>query len=154
MAALIGRRFSDIPREIGFSLDAKDSDVWIGQSRAINYRDIVDFTGVPVDTIFQIMSAKESKNYNYKALEYTYGEQLPEDEGGSDPDVDLIIFGSNQRNINLRTVFDSLFPAPDASTKAKFVVQKSVLIKDTIILLILQASSLNQCLEFQLLIQA
>jgi len=134
LAALKGRRFSDIPREINFSLDAKDSDVWIGQSRDINHRDILDFTGIPVDTTFQITSARETDNYDYVGLEFTYGDELPEDEGGADPDVDLVIFGSDLRNVNLRTVYDTLFPAPDASTKAKFVIDVGVVIGSASIL--------------------
>jgi len=126
LAALIGRRFSDIPRQIGFSLDAKDSDVWLGQIKSINYRDIVDATGIPIDTMFEITSARDAENYNYQALEFVYGDSLPEDEGGGDPDVDLIIISIDAQNINLRTIFDGLFPAPDASTQAKFVVENGV----------------------------
>jgi len=131
LGALIGRRFSDIPREVSFSLDAKDSDVWAGQSRAINHRDIPDFTGAPIDTVFQITSVRERENFDYRALEFTYGDELPEDEGGGDPTVDLVIFGSDQTDVNLRTVFDSLFPAPDASTKAKFIIEGGVKLGST-----------------------
>lgn len=131
LAALYGRRFSDIPREISFQLDAKDSDIWIGQSRDVNHRDILSPEGIPVDTTFQIISVKESGNYHYTALEFTYGKELPEDEGGGDPDVDLVILGSNQKNINLRTIYNSLFPAPDASTKAKFIIENGIVIGST-----------------------
>jgi hypothetical protein len=128
LAALIGRRFSDIPREINFELDAKDSSTWIGQSRAINHRDITDFSGSPVDTVFQITSVSERDVYKYSALEFTYGDSLPEDEGGGDPDVDLVILGSSDRDINLRTIYDGLFTAPDATTQVKFVIQNGVII--------------------------
>lgn len=128
LAALKGRRFSNISREVSFSLDSKDSDLWIGQSRDINHRDIVDFTGEPVDTTFQIISVRESDNYDYTGLEFTYGDSLPEDEGGGDPTVDLVILNTDQDNITLRTIFDTLFPAPDASTKAKFVVENGTVI--------------------------
>jgi len=125
-AALIGRRFSNIPRQTPFSLDAKDSDVWLGQIKSLNHRDMVDFTGIPVDTMFEITSARESENYDYVGLEFVYGGSLPEDEGGGDPDVDLVIISIDEQNINLRTKFNGLFPAPDASTKAKFVVENGV----------------------------
>ncbi|HIA54055.1 MAG TPA: hypothetical protein EYN91_18540 [Candidatus Melainabacteria bacterium] len=131
LGALIGRRFSDIPREISFSLDAKDSDVWAGQSRAINHRDITDFSGSPLDTVFQITSVKESGTFKYQALEFTYGEALPEDEGGGDPDIDLVILGADQQDINLRTVYNSLFPAPDASTQVKFIIEGGVKVGST-----------------------
>ncbi len=132
-AALIGRRFANIPREIQFSLDAKDSDVWAGQSRDINHRDIVDFSGTPIDTTFQIISVKEAKNYEYTGLEYVYGDELPEDEGGGDPDVDLVVFGSSITDTNLRTVYDSLFPAPDATTQVKFIVESGVIIGGSVL---------------------
>lgn len=128
LAALIGRTFSEIPRQISFSLDAKDGDVWVGQSRNIYHRDIVDFTGVPKNTTFKILSSKESDNYSYIGIEYVYGPALDDDEGGGDPDVDLVILGSDQNNINFRTIYNSLFPAPDASTKAKFIVESGVVI--------------------------
>ena len=131
LGALIGRRFSDIPREISFSLDAKDSDVWAGQSHAINHRDITDFSGSPLDTVFQITSVKESGTFKYQALEFTYGEALPEDEGGGDPDIDLVILGSDQKDINLRTVYNGLFPAPDASTQVKFIIEGGVKVGST-----------------------
>lgn len=131
LAALIGRRFADTPREISFSLEAKDSDVWIGQSKDINHRDMVDQSGLKIDTTFQLTSVKESDNYSYTGLEFTYGGELPEDEGGGDPDVDLIIIGSSIKDINLRTIFDGLFPAPDATTQANFIIQNGVVIGST-----------------------
>jgi hypothetical protein len=122
----MGRRFSDVPREIGFSLEVKDSNVWVGQTVTVNHRDITDFTGLPIDTVFQLLSSKESKNFNYTGLEFTYGESLPEDEGGGDPDVDLVIIGGDIKDANLRTIYDSLFPAPGATTQAKFIVDDGV----------------------------
>ena len=74
LAALIGRRFSDIPREVSFSLEVKDSNVWVGQSASVNHRDITDFSGEPLDTVFQILSSKEGRNFDYTALEFAYGD--------------------------------------------------------------------------------
>jgi len=136
LGALYGRRFADIPRKINFSLDSKDSSLWIGQNACTNHRDIVDATGAPIDLLFQVISSKESKNFDYEGLEYTYGDALPEDEGGGDPDTDLVIFGSNQLNINLRTAFDGpngLYPTPDATTKAKFVVEAGVVMGGSVL---------------------
>jgi hypothetical protein len=128
LAALIGRRFSDVPREVKFSLEAKDSDTWVGQVKTVNHRDIVDASGLPVDTIYQIMSAKESRDFDYTGLEFTYGEALPEDEGGGAPGVDLIILVDEEKNVNLRTRYETLFPAPDASTIAKFIVEDGTIV--------------------------
>ena len=126
LAALVGRRFSDIPREVSFSLEAKDSDIWVGQSVAMNHRDVTDFSGLPVNTTFQLLSSKESKNYDYTALEYVYGGALPEDEGGGEAGVDLVILGADVRNVNLRTEYNSLFPTPTSSTQVKFVIDNGV----------------------------
>ena len=130
LAALIGRRFSDIPREINFKLDPKDSDLWLNFIRKINHRDILDPTSsLPLDTMFQVTSARENDNeFDYKGLEFLYGDELPEDEGGGNPAVDLVIINSDRQNINLRTEYDSLFPTPDASTQAKFIIDNGNII--------------------------
>lgn len=129
LAAKIGRRWANIPRSISFELDSKDGDVWVGQSRSINHRDIVDFLGNPINTIFQITSAQEQRGkFAYRGLEFVYGESLPEDEGGGDPTVDLIVLSISQNNINLRTIYNSLFPAPSGTTKAKFVIDPGIII--------------------------
>ena len=123
LAALYGRRFSDVPREVKFSLDAKDSDVWVGQTKAINHIDIVDDSGAAVNTNFQIMSAKENKTFDYTALEFTYGQELPEDEGGGDPSVERVLISTDSYNVNLRTLFNALYPTVDATTKALFIFE-------------------------------
>lgn len=128
LAALIGRRFAKIPRAVSFALDAKDSDTWAGQIKAINHRDVTDFTGLPLDTFYQVLSVRESDIFQYNALEFKYGDELPEDEGGGDPDTDLILLSIDEQNVNLRTRYNSLFPTPDATTKAKFVVENGVVI--------------------------
>lgn len=131
LASLIGRRFANPPREVNFSLDAKDSDIWVGQSLSVNHRDITDFSGAPVDTIFQIISSKESKNFDYKGLEFLYGVALPEDEGGSEPGVTLVIIPPDSKNINLRTVFEVDNLPPTGSTIAKFVLQNGSVVGST-----------------------
>jgi len=134
-AALIGRRGSNIPREINFSLEAKDDDLWLGQIRSLNYRDMVDATGLPVDTMFQITSAGESKNFNYVGLEFNYGEAVASDEGsgGGEPGVDLILLSTSDKDINLRTIYDNLFPTPDGSTVAKFVLENGTVIGGSVL---------------------
>lgn len=123
LAALYGRRFSDVPREIKFSLDAKDSDVWVGQTKSINHIDIVDDSGAAINTNFQIMSAKENKTFDYTGLEFTYGQELLEDEGGGDPSVERVLISTDSYNVNLRTLFNALYPIVDATTKALFIFE-------------------------------
>lgn len=128
LAALYGRRFGFTPREVSFSLDAKDSDFWLAQNVSVEHTDVVDFNGNPLPTIYQITSSKEGDTYDYVALEYRYDEALPDDQGGGDPDVDLVLLSIDENSINLRSIYDSLFPAPDASTQARFVVEQGVTI--------------------------
>lgn len=124
-AQLFGRRFSDIPREIEFSLEAKDSALLIGQTRAVNHRDMVDVSGLPVDTLFQIISAKEADVFRYKGVEYRYG---PTVDGDNDIDTDTILFSIDEQNVNLRTRYESLIGVPDGSTEAVFKVESGVVI--------------------------
>lgn len=128
LAALYGRRFGFTPREVKFSLDAKDSDFWIAQNVSVEHTDVVDFNGNPAPTIYQIVSAKEGDTYDYNAIEYQYDSANDEDQGGGDPDVDLVLLSIDENNIDLRAIYDSLFPAPDASTQARFVVEQGVTI--------------------------
>ena len=128
LAALIGRRFGITPRECSFSLHDKDGSLWIAEKRAINHWDIVDQNGYPVDTIFEITSAKESDRYQYTALVHNFDVELDEDEGGGDPDVDLVLIELDDQNITLRTLYDAVYPTPDASTQAKFVIDSGVII--------------------------
>ena len=132
LAALIGRRFSDVPREIKFSLEAKDSNFWAGQTAVVNHRDMVDFTGLPVDIVFQLLSSKEGKNFDYKALEFAYGEELNQDEGagGGVPGViNMYIPTSNFGDMsiyNMRTEYNLINPVPDGSTHVVFFVENGV----------------------------
>ena len=127
LATLYGRRFSDVPREINFSLDVKDSDVWIGDTKAINHIDIVDQTGLPVDTNFQIMSAKESNNFDYTALEYTYGDLQDGDVGGGNPNV-TSVYIPKSNDVNLYDLYVDTWPAPTATTEALFIIDNGIII--------------------------
>ena len=128
LGALIGRRFSDIPREISLSLEDKDSSLWVGQSVTVNHRDVTDFSGSPVDTVYQIMTAKESGSYKYTGLEFTYGDSLPEDEGGGAPGVDLVVLGGSVNDINLLDAYEGQFLPPTGTTQAKFIVDGGTII--------------------------
>ena len=130
LATNYGRRFSDVPREIKFSLEAKDSEVWIGQTKTINHLDIVDDSGLAIDTNFQIMSAKESNNFNYTALEYTYGPTISGDSGGGDPSI-TPVFIPEGKNVNLYDLFIADNPVPTSTTKALFTVESGIKIGST-----------------------
>lgn len=127
-ATLIGRRFSDTQRHISFSLEDKDSDgangVWAGMSRAINHRDMVDFTGLPQDTIFQIISAKKSNNYDFTGIEFKYGGVLPDDAPELD---DVVYYSEDTLNANMYDDYFALYGAPAVDTEALFIVRPGVI---------------------------
>jgi hypothetical protein len=129
LAAKIGRRFADIPRECDFLVDPKNINVWTGDSVTIQHREIVDFSGALISTPFQIVSVAEKKDqYQYSAIEYNYADPLGEDppEG-----VSLIIFGGDTNSINIRSVYNSLFPEPDEYTEVKVIIEADVVIGST-----------------------
>lgn len=130
LAKLIGRRFSDTPRMIDFSLDAKDAGLtgfWAGQNAMVNHRDMVDATGSPIDTLFQLLSTKANRDtYMYKALEFKYGPTF-----GDDPPDGEVVYIPTGTEQNMRTLFDALFPTPDASTDAVFIIESGVIAGST-----------------------
>jgi hypothetical protein len=132
MAARVGRRFSDAPREISFSLDAKDSDVWTGDSIRVMSDLIMQQGGGFATLPFQITSAGENKNFNYTALEHTYGDSAPGDEDVEEPNTRLIYFsGEIDRLENdegtayrtLREVYEDVFGTDpiDPDLNIKFI---------------------------------
>jgi len=128
LAAKFGRRFSKTPREISFTVTAKDSDLWIADNIGINHPELQTVTGEQGDNIYQIMSVKEAGDFKYTAMEYTYGDALPDDpESG----INLIILGGNVNNINLRTIHDSIFSTPTDSTIVKFIIDNGVEVGST-----------------------
>jgi hypothetical protein len=131
LAAKFGRRFEQTPRKINFQVTAKDSDLWIGDNTGIRHPELQLPTGEQGDNIYQIMSVQEAGEFNYTAMEYVYGEALPDDP---DAGIDLVIIGGNVNNINLRTIYDSIFPTPDNDSVVKFIIDNGVEVGSTSIL--------------------
>lgn len=118
-SARIGRRFSDAPRKMQYAVDAKDADVWTGDSVEVT-SDIIEQTGGGYPALpAQIISVQESQNYNYVALEHTYGPTVDGDDGAEDPNVRLIYISGDNDQINdtegnprtLRELYDDVYPA-------------------------------------------
>ena len=132
LAAKTGQRFGIVPRAISFSLDPKDAGLWAGQTMKAQHRYITDFSGAPESTFFQVLSVRESNNYRYQAIEYTFDEALPEDEGGGEPGVDLLIISGEETNLSIRDLYDTQIAVPpDASTKVKLIVESNGVIGST-----------------------
>lgn len=126
-----GRRFGITPRQVDFDLFSKDSDFRLGDNLGIDHPVLQLPTGETGDNIFQIVSVKEAGDFKYTALEYLYAEALPQD---NEPNVDSVIIGGNENNINLRTIYDNLFPSPDGTTKVKFIIDNVVIIGSSSVL--------------------
>ena len=133
LAARFGRRFSDSPRKINFKLDAKDSDLWTGSPAFINSDLIVDNTTLErFNMPIQVLSVGESKAYNYTALEYGYGDELPEDLASEDPNQRLVVLSGELDQLKdgatvrtLRDIYDGLFPDVLPAYDVVFVLDSS-----------------------------
>jgi len=136
MAARIGRRFSEAPRMVGFELDAKDADVWTGDSLRIQ-TDLIEQAGGGFPSLFyQVLSAGEARNYNYMALEHTYGPPVAGDEDVEDPNVRLIYISGNQDRLSdpeegsvrtLRALYEDIYGggAIDPDLDIRFIFESN-----------------------------
>ncbi|MEQ3653702.1 MAG: hypothetical protein ABNH21_06535 [Glaciecola sp.] len=131
LAARFGRRFEETPRRISFQLDAKDSNIWTGDNACVNVDTIVDENGNRFDMPIQILTAGESKSFNYTALEHIYGDELPEDLGSEDPNQRLVVLSGELTNINLRTIYNGLFPDVTNDYDIVFVFDSSCVVGST-----------------------
>lgn len=125
LAARIGRRFAKSPRMVTFNLDAKDSDVWTGSPVRINTADILneitfDRYNMPV----QVTSVVEREVYQYSALEHTYGNPTEEDET-VDGNGEIVILSGEITDINLRDIYESLFPEVEEDAEVVFLFDQS-----------------------------
>jgi len=136
MAARVGRRFAEAPREIILSMDAKDSDVWTGDSIRLESDLILQAGGGFAILPYQVLSAGESNNFNYTALEHTYGEAVPGDEDVEDPNVRLIYFSGEIDRLqsddsgeyrSLREVYEDVYGTDplDAGLDIRFIFESN-----------------------------
>lgn len=119
-------RYRDTPRLIGFEMDAKDRDIWTGTVCDIVSRHDVDETGAPVAHRWQIISAEEIEaghKSRYIAQSYDW---TPRNSDGGSSDETVIIISDSAQNINLRSLYDSLYAV--ITPKVKFVIEAPVVI--------------------------
>lgn len=125
LAARIGRRFAKSPRAVTFGLDAKDSDVWTGSPIRINTADILnEITFTRYNMPVQVTSVVEKGIYQYEALEHTYGNPTPEDET-VDANGNVVILSGEIVDINLRDIYESLFPTVEPDADVVFLFDPS-----------------------------
>lgn len=119
-------RYNEIPKEVNFSVDAKDRNLWLADFINLTNRNVVDFTGSIKSVPMQVVSAQESLQgtvYSYSAIEYS-GEKE-----SSITDEYTIAISTDQVNVNLRTLFDSLYDIePTSGMKIRFTIRAGVVI--------------------------
>jgi len=118
-------RYSAIPREVNFLLDAKDGALWLADFISIQNRNAVDFYGNPVGVPMQITSASETVQgsiFSYTAIEYL-GAPYRE------PDELTVILSVDDYDVNLRAAFEQFLQiTPEAGMKIRFIIQAGVII--------------------------
>jgi len=68
-------RYKQTPIYMEISLDAKDGEIWTGDICDISHGDLVDFSGSPQETRFQVLSAEEVESghkISYKLINFVY----------------------------------------------------------------------------------
>ena len=135
LAARLGRRFQEMPRSISFNLDPRDADVWTGQPLSIN-SDLTLRNVSPYDRFcmpVQVLSVGEAQDYQYQALEHTYGAALPEDEDSDDPNYRPVYISGQRIRLNdgnnnpqtLREAYDETWPDLLAAYNVVFIFDLS-----------------------------
>jgi hypothetical protein len=125
IATLIGRRFANIPREATWQLDPRYR-LGLGGSAAVNHRDMVDFTGLSKNVIFQILDEKENENsYTYSGLEFAYGREIL---GDSEVGTDTVFISINEQNVNAADKYIEQIGAITGDIVVRFIVDANVVV--------------------------
>lgn len=122
-------RYGNAPRQVTFKVDAKDNYLWLGNYIRLTNRLRVDQFGQVTPVNLQIFQAEETSLGS--EFQFTAQEFIPALIGGDqveDPDERVIPITSDLLNVNLRTLHDSLFGAPEGSEKITFVIREGVTI--------------------------
>ena len=124
---LILQRFSLPPRKVGFKL-LRDTAIEIpelgGSYNASNF-ELQDFAGRATSLPIQITGLVPSNvEYTVQAEEITFNSVIVPD----DPNVVPISIAFNQLNVNLRTLYDAIAPAPTAATIVNATIESGVAI--------------------------
>lgn len=126
LGARILNRYGNAPREITFSVDAKDNYIWLGDYLRVSNRLRVDPLGNPQEVNLQVFQAEEQElgtKFRFTAQEF-----IPALIGGDveDPATRTIPLTSDLLNVNLRTIHDSQFGAPTGTETVTFVIRAGV----------------------------
>lgn len=115
-------RFRDAPRRFQFSLMKYNSEVRLGAGYLLDAWHLQDDTGARVEVPIQVtrVNSKADK-YEVEAEELRFVDLGDPDTGGR-----TIIFDSDVRNVNLRSIYNTLYPAPESGTIVNVYVENGV----------------------------
>lgn len=115
-------RYRRAPRQVTFSLSRKDSVLWLGDFARATHPNSVDVLGAQLPVNIQIMSAQEARAghvFQYVGQEFAFEQPV-------DPNQRLIIINTDQENLNLRTLHDSMYAAPVGTETINVYIRSSV----------------------------
>ena len=122
---IIARRYSRVPREAQFSLDAKDRELWLADYIRIINRNRVDIYGQQLPVNMQVLEAQESEAgtvFSYTANEYQSVGPAP------DPNEKIVSVASDFANINLYDFYIRDNPPPEGGEVITFYIRNGATI--------------------------
>lgn len=129
LATRLGRRFAQAPRLLNFTMTSKDNHYWLGSEASIEHSELQTPDGGAGIVPAQVVSVAQKKDsYVYQALELYWGESLP---GDAEDGVDLVVLGADLYDVNLRTIYNSLYPDPTIDSIVRFVIDTAVEVGST-----------------------
>jgi hypothetical protein len=125
LARTMHQMFGNVPREIGFALDAKDRTLWLGDFIRINNRMNVNQFGLPVPANAQIFQAEEvetGSKYRYVAQEF-----IPASVTAPEGEIPPVIISADTLNVDLRELFDDRIAiTPVSGDVITFIIREGV----------------------------
>tara|TARA_Y100000310_G_scaffold327068_1_gene392859 strand:- start:6008 stop:8605 length:2598 start_codon:yes stop_codon:yes gene_type:complete len=122
-------RYRSIPREVMFSVDAKDSALGITDFITVQNRNQVDDFGIVAPVSMQVISSSEviqGTKFSYTALEYS-GKTVD-----VEPDEFTVDIASDLLNLDLKALYDSKYAhVPVSGDKIRFTIRSNVTIGGT-----------------------
>lgn len=121
LAELYVNRFGDTPREIAWSMDAKDTTYKTGDVVSLSTRLIQDAAGANAPTAVQITQKVEDEaghRFRYTGIAF---DTVPTPQTGV-----IINITEDENNSNLLSIYTARYGAPTAATVVTFVVESQV----------------------------
>lgn len=120
--ALVGL-FGEQPRQVSFSLDAKDASLWTGDIVRLSTRLVQNFDGANAVLPIQIIEADEDvagHRFKYVGQAFNFVSAVPEGL--------VISIAEDDNGVNLLDLFTARYGAPTADTVVLFVIEGGVTI--------------------------